>query len=157
MYSVSNLSNHVFPAIDHHRHCVNTNPQITRHSIHLPVSRRTEIRAHVTDNIPAVKSKSVSHEDVINDDKRVIVGTYGRTPVVLTSGKGCKLYDVNDKEYIDLTSGIAVNALGHGDPDWVQAITDQAKTLAHVSNIYYTVPQVCCCMLHITLISKSIF
>ncbi|KAK1407067.1 hypothetical protein QVD17_38678 [Tagetes erecta] len=147
MYTVSNLSNHVFQAIDHHhhhRHCANAKPQITRHSIHLPISRRTEIRAHVTDNIPIVKSKSklISQEDVINDDKRVIVGTYGRTPVVLTSGKGCKLYDVNGNEYIDLTSGIAVNALGHADPDWVEAIIDQAKTLAHVSNIYYTVPQV---------------
>ncbi|KAK1379421.1 hypothetical protein POM88_026165 [Heracleum sosnowskyi] len=38
-------------------------------------------------------------------------------------------------------TGIAVNALGHGDPDWIQAITQQANTLTHVSNIFYTIPQ----------------
>nr|GFA47761.1 acetylornithine aminotransferase, mitochondrial [Tanacetum cinerariifolium] len=64
------------------------------------------------------------------------------TPVVVTSGKGCILYDINGREYIDLTSGIAVNALGHGDPDWVKAVTNQANLLTHVSNLYLTLPQV---------------
>lgn len=61
---------------------------------------------------------------------------------MLSSGKGCKLYDVEGREYLDLTSGIAVNALGHGDPDWVRAVTQQADVLTHVSNIFYSIPQV---------------
>ncbi|KAL2554893.1 Acetylornithine aminotransferase [Forsythia ovata] len=80
--------------------------------------------------------------EVIADEKKFVVGTYARAPVVLASGKGCKVYDVEGREYLDLTSGIAVNALGHGDPDWVRAVTEQANVLAHVSNIYYSVPQV---------------
>jgi acetylornithine aminotransferase len=78
----------------------------------------------------------------MEDDSKFLVGTYGRTPVVLASGKGCKLYDVEGKEYLDLTSGIAVNALGHGDPDWINAVTEQANILTHVSNIFYSLPQV---------------
>ncbi|KAL8243438.1 hypothetical protein R6Q59_009696 [Mikania micrantha] len=142
MSSISNLSNTVSPTIDHHHHHCRFKPQIARYSIHLSTSRRTKIRSQLTDNIQVVQTKSISHENLINADNRVIVGTYGRTPVVLTSGKGCKLYDIEGREYIDLTSGIAVNALGHGDPDWVQAITNQANVLAHVSNIFYSLPQV---------------
>ncbi|KAM7269800.1 hypothetical protein ACFE04_025297 [Oxalis oulophora] len=81
-------------------------------------------------------------KEVIETEGKVIVGTYGRTPVVLKSGKGCKLYDVEGQEYLDMGSGIAVNALGHSDPDWVQAVVDQVNTLTHVSNIYYSLPQV---------------
>lgn len=84
----------------------------------------------------------VASKEVMEADGRVMVGTYARTPVVFLSGKGCKLYDVEGREYLDLTSGIAVNALGHGDPDWISAVIDQANTLTHVSNIFYTVPQV---------------
>lgn len=113
----------------------------SRSSIHLSNSRITEVRAQLTDTIP-VAAKSISKDEVMKAEKQVIVGTYGRAPLVLTSGKGCKLYDIEGREYLDLTSGIAVNALGHGDPDWVKAVTDQANLLAHVSNIYYSLPQV---------------
>nr|AZL41259.1 mitochondrion N-acetylornithine aminotransferase [Datisca glomerata] len=81
-------------------------------------------------------------KEVVEDEGKVLVGTYARTPVVLASGKGCKLYDVEGREYLDLTSGIAVNALGHGDEDWLSAVIEQAKTLTHVSNVYYSIPQV---------------
>jgi len=70
------------------------------------------------------------------------VQTYARSPVVFVRGEGCKLYDTENKEYLDLTAGIAVNALGHGDPTWVQAVNEQAGKLAHVSNLFHTVPQV---------------
>ncbi|KAL5543769.1 hypothetical protein UlMin_007553 [Ulmus minor] len=81
-------------------------------------------------------------KEVMEAEARVIVGTYARTPVVLKSGKGCKLYDIEGREYLDLSSGIAVNALGHGDEDWLEAVIDQAGTLTHVSNMYYSIPQV---------------
>lgn len=75
-------------------------------------------------------------------DRGVMVGTYARTPVVLEKGVGCKVYDLEGKEYLDMAAGIAVNSLGHGDPDWLKALIDQASTLAHVSNVFYSVPQV---------------
>ncbi|XP_076944200.1 acetylornithine aminotransferase, chloroplastic/mitochondrial-like [Bidens hawaiensis] len=134
--SVFNLCKPVHLSLDHHHH---PKPQNPRPSIHIPTSHATIPHAQLT---VTTQPTATSHEDVINNEKQVIVGTYGRTPLVLASGKGCKLYDVEGKEYIDLTSGIAVNALGHADPDWIQAITHQANVLAHVSNIYYTVPQV---------------
>ncbi|KAK4427958.1 Acetylornithine aminotransferase, chloroplastic/mitochondrial [Sesamum alatum] len=89
---------------------------------------------------PSVHGKT--SEEIIADEKKFIVGTYARAPVVLSSGKGCKLYDVEGREYLDLTSGIGVTALGHGDPDWVRAVTHHADVLTHVSNIYYSLPQV---------------
>lgn len=69
--------------------------------------------------------------------------TYGRAPVVFTHGEGCRLFDAEGKEYLDFTAGIAVNALGHSDPRWLATLREQAGNLAHVSNLYHTVPQVC--------------
>ena len=73
-------------------------------------------------------------------DKEYVAGTYGRFPVELVSGKGSVVTDVNGKEYIDLGSGIGVTAFGFGDEAWVQAVTEQAAKLQHVSNLYYTEP-----------------
>lgn len=62
-------------------------------------------------------------QDIIEAESKLFVQTYARSPVVFVSGEGCKLYDTEDKEYLDLTAGIAVNALGHGDPAWVKAVS----------------------------------
>ncbi|KAJ1439573.1 Pyridoxal phosphate-dependent transferase, major domain [Sesbania bispinosa] len=59
---------------------------------------------------------------VIEMEGKFLVGTYARIPVVLERGEGCKLYDVEGREYLDLSAGIAVNALGHGDADWLKAV-----------------------------------
>ena len=75
-------------------------------------------------------------------DSQYIMNTYGRFPVDLVRGEGCALYDESGKRYIDFTSGIGVTSLGHSDAQWVQAVSEQAATLAHVSNLYYTYPQV---------------
>ncbi|KAG6416828.1 hypothetical protein SASPL_124269 [Salvia splendens] len=98
-----------------------------------------DTRAPDSDQAKPLKGKRSS--EIISDEKKFIVGTYARAPVVLESGKGCKLCDVEGREYLDLTSGIAVNALGHGDSDWLRALSQQAEALAHVSNVYYSVPQ----------------
>lgn len=71
-----------------------------------------------------------------------VLQTYGRAPVVLSHGSGAKVVDVEGKEYVDFAAGIAVNALGHSDPRWLAALTEQAALLAHTSNLYHTTPQV---------------
>ncbi|KAL2348875.1 hypothetical protein Fmac_002875 [Flemingia macrophylla] len=75
-------------------------------------------------------------------ERKFLVGTYERTKMVIERGEGCKLYDIEGREYLDLTAGIAVNALGHGDADWLKAVVEQAGTLTHTSNMFYTIPQV---------------
>lgn len=72
----------------------------------------------------------------------VIVGSYARYPAAMVSGNGCKLTDANGKEYLDFLSGIAVCALGHSHPHVREAICAQAEKLVHVSNLYYTEPQI---------------
>ena len=69
-----------------------------------------------------------------------VMNTYGRFDVAIDHGQGAKLYDPEGREYIDFTSGIGVTSLGYGDEDWVNAITQQAKKLGHVSNLFYTEP-----------------
>lgn len=65
-----------------------------------------------------------------------MMNNYGTPPVELVSGAGSRLLDYTGKEYIDFLAGIAVNSLGHAHPDVVQAITQQAQTLGHVSNLF---------------------
>ena len=77
---------------------------------------------------------------IISLDKEYVAGTYNRFPVELASGKGCILTDVNGKQYVDLTSGIGVSTFGVADDAWLQAITAQAATLPHGSNLFYTEP-----------------
>jgi acetylornithine/N-succinyldiaminopimelate aminotransferase len=68
--------------------------------------------------------------------------TYGRFPVVLVKGEGCRVWDDNGKEYLDFVGGIAVCALGHSSPLVTQVLNEQSRQLVHVSNLYYTRPQV---------------
>ena len=63
--------------------------------------------------------------------------TYGRLPVAFVRGEGTKLWDSEGKEYLDFLSGLAVTSLGHAHPEVADAIADQARTLLHVSNLYY--------------------
>ncbi|HEV2953313.1 MAG TPA: acetylornithine transaminase [Candidatus Dormibacteraeota bacterium] len=75
-------------------------------------------------------------------ESQYLMHTFRRQPVNLTRGSGCWVYDEDGKEYLDMVGGIAVNALGHGHPTLTQAITEQASDLIHVSNLYYSRPQV---------------
>jgi acetylornithine aminotransferase len=65
---------------------------------------------------------------------------YGTPPVMLSRGRGSRVWDVDDNEYIDLIAGIAVNALGHADPRIAEAVNRQLATLGHVSNLFATEP-----------------
>ena len=75
-------------------------------------------------------------------DEQYIANTYARFPLVIKEGKGALLKDDEGKEYIDLSSGIAVNTFGAADEEWVSAVTEQLGKLQHISNLYYTEPQV---------------
>ena len=80
--------------------------------------------------------------EIMEQADRVIAKTYKRFPVVLAKGSGCTVYDTEGRGYTDFVAGIAVCSLGHSHPGVVKAISDQARTLTHVSNLYYTIPQV---------------
>ncbi len=79
-------------------------------------------------------------EQAMEQDKKYIIQSYGRTPILLTKGKCAEVQDDTGKTYIDFTSGIGVNALGFCPENWVQAVTTQLNTLQHISNLYYTEP-----------------
>jgi predicted acetylornithine/succinylornithine family transaminase len=76
-------------------------------------------------------------EQIAELERRYLLGTYSRYPVVLTRGKGVFLYDLDDRRYLDFVSGLGVNALGHAHPRIVKTIREQAGRLIHVSNLYY--------------------
>lgn len=73
-------------------------------------------------------------------DSKYIANTYARFPIVLERGKGSLVWDSEGREYIDMGSGIAVNAFGLADGQWKAAVTEQLGRLQHSSNLYYTVP-----------------
>ena len=68
-----------------------------------------------------------------------VMPTYGRLPIALSHGQGCRVWDVNGKAYLDALGGIAVNTLGHNHPKLVPALQDQLTRLIHTSN-YYHIP-----------------
>jgi acetylornithine/N-succinyldiaminopimelate aminotransferase len=76
-------------------------------------------------------------EDLIALDAANVMQTYGRLPVAFVRGEGTKLWDSEGNEYLDFLSGLAVTSLGHAHPEVADAIADQARTLLHVSNLYY--------------------
>ena len=67
------------------------------------------------------------------------MNTYGRLPIALSHGQGCRVWDVNGKQYLDALGGIAVNTLGHNHPKLVPALQDQISKIIHSCN-YYHVP-----------------
>jgi acetylornithine/N-succinyldiaminopimelate aminotransferase len=86
--------------------------------------RREQIMAMVTDDIQTLEARHV-------------LQTYRRQPVTFVRGKGVRVYDADGREYIDLLSGIGVTALGHAHEGLTRAITEQAQTLLHTSNLFY--------------------
>jgi acetylornithine/N-succinyldiaminopimelate aminotransferase len=73
-------------------------------------------------------------------DQAYVAPTYARFPVEITHGNGSLVYDAQEKEYIDLGSGIAVNTFGMADVAWIEAVTAQLNAFQHTSNLYYTAP-----------------
>jgi acetylornithine/N-succinyldiaminopimelate aminotransferase len=82
----------------------------------------------------------MDNQTVINKTKEHIANTYGRYDVAIQRGSGARCTDFDGKEYIDFTSGIGVNSLGFCNETWALAVSRQAQTLNHTSNLYYTEP-----------------
>jgi acetylornithine/N-succinyldiaminopimelate aminotransferase len=81
-------------------------------------------------------------DQIIQEEHDHLVQTYKRAPFVLVHGEGVTLYDTEGRSYTDWVAGIAVNALGYGDPELTHTIQQAASGLIHVSNLYLTAPQV---------------
>lgn len=79
-------------------------------------------------------------DPAIQNEQTYILQTYPRPDFVLDRGEGVYLYDTEGNRYLDFVAGIAVNALGYGDPEIAQAMAEQATRLIHVSNLYHTIP-----------------
>jgi acetylornithine/N-succinyldiaminopimelate aminotransferase len=78
-----------------------------------------------------------SFEELAALDAEHVMQTYGRLPVAFVRGEGTVLWDSEGKRYLDFLAGLAVTGLGHAHPEIAAAIADQARTLLHVSNLYY--------------------
>ena len=76
-------------------------------------------------------------DDVVGRESRHVLQTYRRQPVTFVRGQGVRLYDAEGREYLDLLSGIGVAALGHGHRGLARAISEQADTLMHTSNLFF--------------------
>lgn len=74
---------------------------------------------------------------VMDLEREYVLQNYARYPIVMARGKGCYLYDLDGRRYLDFISGIGVNALGHGHPRILRAIREQSARLIHCSNLYY--------------------
>jgi acetylornithine/N-succinyldiaminopimelate aminotransferase len=83
------------------------------------------------------KEQSQAVHDVIELEKQYLLNTYARFPLVIEKGKGVFVQDVNGKKYLDMISGIGVNALGYAHPRIVKVIRDQVAKVIHTSNLYY--------------------
>src|ERR1700731_3561489 len=84
-----------------------------------------------------------STAEVVQREKRFLLQTYNRYPLVIERGKGVFLFDLDGKKYLDFVAGLGVNALGHAHPRIVKTIREQASRAIHLSNLYYNEYQGC--------------
>ncbi len=84
----------------------------------------------------------MSETDLFSAAKRYLVPTYERPEIEFRRGQGVELFDAKGNRYLDFASGIAVNALGHADAEWVAVLAEQAGRMTHVSNLFISSPHV---------------
>ncbi|MFT4263608.1 MAG: acetylornithine transaminase [Nocardioides sp.] len=85
---------------------------------------------------------NTSHPDYVERYQSAVMNTFGPPKLILARGEGSHVWDESGKEYVDFLGGIAVNALGHGHPALVEAVTSQLQTLGHISNFFASAPQI---------------
>ncbi|KAG8990067.1 acetylornithine aminotransferase [Tulasnella sp. JGI-2019a] len=124
---------------------------LPRKPLSLPPSTRFVTRRLNSTKAPCTAYTSVTHPDgalpTASASPKNVLQVYARPPFVLSHGKGSWVYtvptsdsktaDVEERKYLDFTSGIAVNALGHADPEFAQVMGEQAATLLHTSNVFW--------------------
>ncbi|MBK5293266.1 MAG: aminotransferase class III-fold pyridoxal phosphate-dependent enzyme, partial [Acidobacteriia bacterium] len=88
-----------------------------------------------TETAPA-EEKSLA-QSIIDREKQYLIQNYGRYPLAVKRGKGSYMFGVDGRKYLDLITGIGVNALGHAHPRLLKVIREQAGQLIHCSNLYY--------------------
>lgn len=95
------------------------------------------IETLVDASIPAESGAVLGEAYDPNSFDDCVMTTYGRFPLALEKGAGCRVWDTQGREYLDFVAGIATCTLGHAHPALVEAVTRQIQTLHHVSNLYY--------------------
>jgi len=80
---------------------------------------------------------TLAPSSVQEDFQKYVMNTYGRFPLAIARGEGCKLWDTAGREYLDFVAGIATCTLGHAHPAMIEVVSQQIQTLHHVSNLYY--------------------
>jgi acetylornithine/succinyldiaminopimelate/putrescine aminotransferase len=80
--------------------------------------------------------------DILDNEARLFFKTYKRLPLLVERGEGCTLFTTDGEKYLDMFSGLAVNALGYNHPGVIAAIEKQAKKYIHLSNYFVQEPQV---------------
>ncbi len=93
---------------------------------------------------PSVEKETAmtqSYDALVEQERRLFAPGVRRWPLALARGEGSRVWDVNGAEFVDLTAGWGVTAIGHSHPALIEAITDQAKTLMQTTNIVYSEPQ----------------
>ncbi|HVU46943.1 MAG TPA: aminotransferase class III-fold pyridoxal phosphate-dependent enzyme, partial [Terracidiphilus sp.] len=76
-------------------------------------------------------------EQIRAAESRLLLSTYERNPILFVEGKGVHIIDEQGERYLDLLSGIGVNALGYGNPVIEETIARQSRALIHISNLFY--------------------
>jgi acetylornithine/N-succinyldiaminopimelate aminotransferase len=76
-------------------------------------------------------------DELVAAGQRLLLSNYRQAPVVMTRGEGCTLWDVDGRRYLDMTAGVAVCVIGHGDPGLADVLGAQARRLVHASNLYF--------------------
>ena len=99
-----------------------------------PAANFSQHQASISNPDPPADSPTTAF---LNQNAPYMVPTYVRPPPMFVKGVGCRMYDMENRSYLDFTAGIAVNALGHADADVCAVIENQAQQLIHCSNLYY--------------------
>jgi acetylornithine aminotransferase/acetylornithine/N-succinyldiaminopimelate aminotransferase len=79
----------------------------------------------------------MNREQITELEKRVLIPTYDRLPILAVRGDGCYVYDETGKKYLDFVGGLAVNSLGYNHPEIMATLRDSSESLLHTSNLFY--------------------
>ena len=105
-----------------------------------PAAAPVSASATTSAKAPAGPAPSAAKPTLASRWESAMAPNYNTPPILLESGKGCRVKDAEGKEYLDLLAGIAVNILGHAHPAVVKAVSDQIGKLSHTSNLYANEP-----------------